>query len=267
MPYAEVNGAKIYYEIDGEGPPLLLLHGVRGTIRNWEFVHPHIREHFQTIIPELRGHGRSTELTEPCTIELFNNDMIELLKYLKIKKCIVAGHSLGGFIAQTMALDNPKYLKALILINSVPTVDVEAAMQQIELGKLAYGLESEEAVEKLLDFAFYDPEKVRNTPGMMDLILFDQKEGQRLANSHGCAQGAAAKFNVTNRVKEIKTPTLAIFGAQDKTFPLRWADFYKDNLPNVTIKIIDKTNHSVNLEQPEALVKAIVVFTNSLQRM
>ncbi len=264
MPYAEVNAAKIYYEIDGDGEPLLLIHGVRGTIRNWEFVRPHIRNHFQTIMPEIRGHGHSTELTEPSTVELFKDDMVALLDHLEIEQSIVAGHSLGGFIAQQMALDVPDRLKGLILIATAPMVDVEGAIAQIELGKLAYGLTPKEAVMKLLDFEFYNSEKIRNTPGMVDFLVFHAEESQRLANSHGSAQGAAAKFNVQDRINEIHLPTLVIFGAQDKTFPPRWADFYKENLPNVSIKLIDKTSHSIQLEQPEELVEAIAEFSNSL---
>jgi pimeloyl-ACP methyl ester carboxylesterase len=92
-------------------------------------------------MPDSRGHGRSTELTEPSTIDLYSNDMIRLLDHLKLNQSIIAGHSMGGFIAQQLALDAPTRVKALVLINTAPMVDVEGAMAQIELGKLAYGLE------------------------------------------------------------------------------------------------------------------------------
>ena len=141
MPYAEVNGTKIHYEIDGEGETLLLLHGVRGTLRNWDFLRPHLRNHFQIIMPDSRGHGESTELSEPSTMDLYRDDMIALLDKLEISKCIVAGHSMGGFIAQELALAFPDRLTGLILICTAPMVDVEGAMAQIELGKLAFGLE------------------------------------------------------------------------------------------------------------------------------
>jgi 3-oxoadipate enol-lactonase len=260
LPYEEIGDAKLYYEVDGTGEPLLLIHGVRGSIRNWQYVRPLIRQHFQTILPELRGHGRSSELTEVTKVDRFAKDFLHLLKSLKIKKCYIAGHSLGGFIAQQMALDAPECVKKLILIDAAPVVDVEAAQVQIQIGQLVYGLSPEEAIEKLLEFAFYDPEKVKETPGMMDLLLFDQHEGQRLANSHGYAQGAAASFNIQDRVSEIKVPTLVIIGAQDETFPIKWGDYYKEKLSNVKVQIIDKTDHSIQLEQPEALVQAIVDF-------
>jgi pimeloyl-ACP methyl ester carboxylesterase len=263
MPYAEVNDAKIFYEIDGEGEPLLLFHGVRGSHRNWDFLRPHLRKHFQVIMPDSRGHGKSTELTEPSTIELYTTDMLALLDHLKISKCIIAGHSMGGFIAQQMALDAPKRLTKLILICTAPKVDVEGAMAQIEIGQLAFGLEPQEAVMKLLEFEFHDPEKIRNTPGMIDFLVFIAKEGQRLANSHGSAQGACAKFNIQDRVKEIQTPTLAICAKQDKTFPCRWNNFYKENLPNVITKAIDHSSHAIQLEQPEKLTQIIANFAKT----
>ena len=260
MPYAEINDAKIYYEIDGEGEPLLLFHGVRGSHRNWDYLQPHLRKHFQIIMPDSRGHGKSTELTEPSTIELYTADMIALQDHLEISQCIVAGHSMGGFIGQQMALDVPKRLTKLILICTAPMVDVEGAMVQIEVGQLAFGLEPQEAVMKLLEFEYHDPEKIRNIPGMIDYLVFKAKEGQRLANSHGSAQGACAKFNVQDRVKEIKTPTLAIGAKQDTTFPCRWITFYEENLPNVTTKIIDHSGHSIHLEQPEKLAQIMAGF-------
>lgn len=266
LPYAEINGAKIYFEIEGSGKPLLLMHGVRGSIRNWQYVRPHIVKHFRTIFCDLRGHGRSSELTEVIKMNLFARDQIALLEYLEVDSCLVAGHSFGGFIAQYMALDAPERVKALILIATAPTVDVDAALAQIELGQLAYNPDSEDAIEKILDIAFYNPKRIRKTPGMRDLLLFDHKEGMRLAMSHGYAQGAAAGFNLLERVKEISHPTLVIIGAQDETFPLKWGHFYKEHMSKATIQIIDKSNHAIPLEQPEALVKAIVHFVKSLEK-
>jgi pimeloyl-ACP methyl ester carboxylesterase len=264
LPFAEINNAKIYYETDGKGPPLMIFHGVRGSHRNWDFLRPHLRNTFQLILPDSRGHGQSSELIEPSTIDLYSNDMIALLEHLEIDQAIIAGHSMGGFIAQEFALTAPERLRGLVLIATAPMVDVEGALAQIEIGKLAYGLEPKEAVMKLLDFEFVEPDKIRNSPEILDFLIFSAKEGIRLANSHGSAQGACAKFDIKDRVKEIKVPTLVIVGEQDKTFPPRWAEFYKDNLSNVTTKLIGQTSHSVQLEQPEKLAKAIIEFEKSL---
>jgi 3-oxoadipate enol-lactonase len=264
LPYAEINNTKIYYEVEGSGEPLMLIHGVRGSVRNWDYVRPLITKHFQTFFADLRGHGQSNELTEVTKVDTFAQDHIELLKHLEIDQCHVAGHSLGGFIAQQMALDAPSQLKSLILIDTAPTTDVEGAQAQIKLAQLAYGLSPEEAVEKSLEFAYYNPKKIRETPGMIDLLVFLQRDAQQQANSHGYAMGAAASFNIQDRVKEIKLPTLVIIGAQDDTFPVKWGDFYKEQLSNVNVQIIDESNHSVQFEQPKALVETLVEFVNTL---
>ena len=264
MPFVEVDGAKIYYEVDGTSEPLLLCHGVRGSSRNWALLRPHLRDNFKLIMPDSRGHGRSTELSEPSTMNLYSKDMIALLDHLELSQCIMAGHSMGGFIVQQIALDAPHLVKALILINTAPMVDVEGALAQIELGKLAYGLEPKEAVLKLLEFEFHDPEKIRNTPGLLDHLIHQAKESQRLANSHGSAQGACAKFNIQDRVKEIQAPTFVICCSEDKTFPCRWSDFYAKNLDKVTTKVINKSSHSVQFEQPQELARAIIEFINTL---
>jgi pimeloyl-ACP methyl ester carboxylesterase len=264
LPYAEINNTKIYYEIEGSGEPLMLIHGVRGSIRNWEYVRPLITKHFQTIFTDLRGHGQSSELTEVTKVDTFAQDHIDLLKHLEINQCHVAGHSLGGFIAQQMALDAPSKFKSLILIDTAPTTDVEGAQAQIKLAQLAYGLSPEEAVEKSLEFAFYNSKKIRKTPGLMDLLVFLQRDMQRLANSHGYAMGAAASFNIQDRVNEIKLPSLVIIAAQDETFPVKWGDFYKEHLVNVNVQIIDESNHGIQFEQPEAMVTAVVDFVQAL---
>lgn len=264
LPYAEINNTKIYYEVEGTGEPLMLIHGVRGSIRNWDYIRPLITNHFQTIFVDLRGHGQSNELTEVTKVDTFAQDHIELLKHLEIDQCHVAGHSLGGFIAQQMALDDPSPFKSLILIDTAPTTDVEGAQAQIKLAQLAYGLSPEEAVEKSLEFAYYNPKKIRETPGMMDLLVFIQRDTQRLANSHGYAMGAAASFNIQERVKEIKLPTLVIIAAQDDTFPVKWGKFYKKQLSHVNVQIIDESNHGIQFEQPKALVQKIVNFVNTL---
>lgn len=264
LPFAEINNTKIYYEVEGIGEPLMLIHGVRGSIRNWDYVRPMITKNFQTIFTDLRGHGQSNELTEVTKVDTFAQDHIELLKHLEIDQCHVAGHSLGGFIAQQMALDAPTQLKSLILIDTAPTTDVEGAQAQIKLAQLAYGLSPEEAVEKSLEFAFYNPPKIRETPGMMDLLVLLQRDAQHLANSHGYAMGAAASFNIQDRVKEIKRPTLVIIAAQDDTFPVKWGDFYQKHLSNVDVRIIEESNHSIQFEQPKALVQTIIDFVNTL---
>lgn len=264
MPYAKVGEYKIYYEIDGQGENLLLIHGFTSFVQMWEYLRPHLRKHFHLVLPELRGHGKSDKPNIHFTPEMFVQDLVGLLDELKIEKCIVAGHSLGGFIAQQMALDAPERLKALVLICTGPKVGVEAAKVWLAESQAGSGLPPKERFEKELEAKFYNPEKIRTTPGMMELLLANEAQVKTNLISHGYAAGAALPFDVEARLGEIQAPTLVIQGAQDKVFPCRVGEYFAAHIPIAVLKVIEETGHSIQLEQPEALAKTIVEFCQSL---
>lgn len=264
MPYAKVGEYKIYYEIDGQGENLLLIHGFSSFLPMWEYVRPNLRKHFRLILPELRGHGRSDKPNIHYKIEMFAQDLVGLLDELKIKGCIVAGHSLGGFVAQQMALDAPKRLKGLILICTGPKVGVEVAEAWLEESQAGFGLPPKERFEKQLEAKFFNPEKIRSTPGMMELLLADEEQVQANLVSHGYAASAALRFNIEAQLGQIQAPTLIIQCSQDKIFPCRVGEYFASHIPKAVLKVIEETGHSIQLEQPEALAKTIVDFCQSL---
>jgi 3-oxoadipate enol-lactonase len=92
VPYVKVGEYKIYYEIDGYGENLLLIHGFSSFLPMWKYLRPLLRKKFRLILPELRGHGRSDKPKIHYTIDMLSHDLVVLLDKLKIEKCIVAGH-------------------------------------------------------------------------------------------------------------------------------------------------------------------------------
>lgn len=264
MPLAHIGDVQLYYEIDGEGEDLLLIHGWNSFLPMWAYVQPHMQQHFRMILPELRGHGRSTELTTHTSIEVFAQDLVELLDVLMINSCIVAGHSLGGFIAQQIALDAPDRVRALILICTGPRIDVEAVASLNWEDQITYDLSPEEAVEKRMKFDFYNPNKLRTIPGMLELLQKDETQRQTHLVSHGYAALAPLKFNSEERLGEIHMPTLIVQCAHDPLFPIHIGEFLHTHLSNSSLRIINDTGHSIQLEQPEALVQTIIEFSKSL---
>lgn len=264
VPFAQIGDIKIHYEIEGQGDNLLLIHGVTSFIGNWRFVRPHLSKHFHLVLPDLRGHGQSDKPLTHYSVEMFAQDMIGLLDELGIERCIVAGHSLGGFISQQVTLDAPKRVRALILICTAPRVDVEAAMAQVQVSQQLHGLPPEQVIEKQLELYYENPDELRSTPGMIETLKKDINQSQENLVSHGYAQGAAVAFNVEGRLDEIQAPTLIIQCAQDKTFPLRWGEYLRDHIPNATLRVINKTSHSIQMEQPEKLAQAIAEFCKSI---
>lgn len=108
MPYAKVNGIKIYYEIYGEGYPLLLIGGLGSQIQSWAVQVPIYSKHFQVIVFDNRGAGKSDKPDVPYTTELMADDASMLLDALGIESAHIAGKSMGGMIGQWLAIKNPQ---------------------------------------------------------------------------------------------------------------------------------------------------------------
>lgn len=117
--YAPVNGIKLYYEVYGEGKPIVLLHGAFYTIgMNWSDLIPELSKTRKVIAIEMQGHGHSPYSERKLSITTLANDVVKLMDYLKIDSADVAGYSMGGSVAYQFAADYPQRLNKLIIITS-----------------------------------------------------------------------------------------------------------------------------------------------------
>jgi pimeloyl-ACP methyl ester carboxylesterase len=117
--YAPVNGTKIYYEVYGEGKPIVLLHGAFYTIEmNWGAVIPELSKNRKIIAIELQGHGHSPFSERKLDIVTLAQDVEEVMNYLKIDSADIAGYSMGGSVAYQFAIQYPKRLRKLVIISS-----------------------------------------------------------------------------------------------------------------------------------------------------
>ena len=117
--YAPVNGIKVYYEVYGEGRPLVLLHGAFYTIQmNWAELIPELSKTRKVIAIEMQGHGHTPYSDRKLSITTLASDVEKLMDYLKIDSADVAGFSMGGSIAYQFAVQSPKRLRRLVIISS-----------------------------------------------------------------------------------------------------------------------------------------------------
>ena len=117
--YAPVNGIKVYYEVYGEGKPLVLLHGAFYTIdMNWEQLIPELSKTRKVIAIEMQGHGHSPFSDRELSITTLASDVEKVMDYLKIDSADVAGFSMGGSVAYQFAVQSPKRLRKLVIISS-----------------------------------------------------------------------------------------------------------------------------------------------------
>src|SRR6187455_1934178 len=117
--YAPVNGIKVYYEVYGEGKPLVLLHGAFYTIDlNWEQLIPELSKTRKVIAIEMQGHGHSPFSDRELSITALASDVEKVMDHLKIDSADVAGYSMGGSVAYQFAVQSPKRLRKLVIISS-----------------------------------------------------------------------------------------------------------------------------------------------------
>src|SRR3954470_3023245 len=115
VPKASIGDAEIYYEEHGKGEPLLLVSGLGGTAAYWKPNLPALSAKYRVIVHDHRGAGQSTHSKIRYTVDQMTDDTVKLMDHLKIDSAHLVGHSTGGAIGQTMAIEHPKRLKSMVL--------------------------------------------------------------------------------------------------------------------------------------------------------
>ncbi|NUT30990.1 MAG: alpha/beta fold hydrolase [Streptomyces sp.] len=254
MPQLEVDGAALTYDDegprDGDGVPLVFVHGWTADRHRWDHQLAHFSEQRRVVRLDLRGHGESTG-AGVRTVDALAADVLALLDHLKIERFVIIGHSMGGMIAQTIALSHPERVERMVLVNSI-------AKMAFSRGRALLMAASTLAPFKLfvtanIQRAFapgHPREEIReyirasaDTPREVVMTLY----------------GAMRAFDVLDRVGEIRTPTLMVHGYHDIQLPvsqlLRMAKAY----PDAVIRIVD-AGHELPVEKPAELTTALDRF-------
>jgi pimeloyl-ACP methyl ester carboxylesterase len=126
MPIESLNGVQIYFEVQGSGDPVLVLHGFSGCSQDWATLTPEFRAGRQLIIPDLRGHGRSTPLDKPFRHDVAARDMIALLDHLGLATFKGLGVSGGGNVLLHLATLQPERVKAMVLVSATSYFPAQA---------------------------------------------------------------------------------------------------------------------------------------------
>src|SRR5438552_3546378 len=130
---ATINGIQIYYEVRGEGEPLILLHGGGGIGANWELVFKEPPKGYQLVIPDLRGHGRSTNPSMEFTFRQLAQDLFALMDHLGIERFKTIGLSLGAKTLLHVATQQPSRVEAMVLVSATPYFPEQARAMMRQL--------------------------------------------------------------------------------------------------------------------------------------
>ena len=265
MPKATANGIELHYEIHGKGLPLVLISGIGYTKWQWHRMLPFLARHFRLITFDNRGVGESDKPEGPYTAHMLAADTVGLLDALGIEKAAVLGHSMGGFIAQAMALEFPHKVEKLILCSTnfggprhVPVtpeaMKVLTDVSSDPLTRFRNGL----VISTAPGWAENNPDMIQRWVEWRVANPIEPAPYQaQLAIGLGLLQEAAA---FENQLPRIKVPTLILFGEHDKVVPPANATLLAEKIADSKVVILPEAGHFFPIEVPKAAAQAVIDF-------
>ena len=223
MPYAAVHGLNMYYEVHGEGPPLLLLHGGTGSIpEKWI---PFFTTHFQVIAPEQMGHGRTADLVDrPFHYHDLAEDTVELMRQLGIGSAVIVGYSDGGIIGLDMAIHHPERVMKLAVTGVNARTDGYTAENQEWVQ--SFDPADESASD---DYARLSPNGADHWPTFLKRLK---------------PMWSAEPSFTTQELQSIKAPTLLVIGDHDIVTPEHAVEMFRA-IPGAQLCVVPSAGHGV----------------------
>jgi len=258
----QVNGASLHVQVEGEGTPVVLLHGLGSSGVEWEHVAPQLSRRHRLIVPDTRGHGRSEKPPGPYRVPMFSGDTAAVLDHLGVKGAHVAGLSMGGMIAFQLAVDRPDLVRSLTIINSGPALVPRTFLQRYALWQRVFLLRwfGPRAWAKVLASRLFpkpDQEALRRQT--------IERFGGNPRAPYLAATRALIGWSVLDRVKEIACPVLVIGSDRDySTTEVKRA--YMALLKDARLVEIRDSGHAATSDQPGQVLAAMEAFLDAVER-
>lgn len=249
MPYLGTAECDLFFTIKrgaDEGPILVLVHGAGGSRLHWP---PGLRRLTGATVYtlDLPGHGRSEG--KGCeTIPCYASVVAAFLDAADLERVTVVGHSMGGAIAQTLALDRSSRVSAIALIATGARLRVAPSILE------TIQQDFERAVDLITRYAW--------SPGVDASLMGLGQDALRETGPEVLLNDflACDRFDVMDRLHEIQVPALVVSGTADKLTPTKYAHFLEERIPNARLVTVDGAGHMVMLERPEVVTEAIRDF-------
>jgi 3-oxoadipate enol-lactonase len=255
-PRLSVGDAELHYEVMGQGDPVLLVHGLGSSLRDWEHQVETLARRHTVIAVDLRGHGASCKPPGPYSMTLFARDVATLLDALGARPVHVCGISLGGMVACQLAVDFPERVRSLAIINSGPAFPGRTLK-----GKLAIwtrfamirwkGLPALGAMVAGKLFPKPEQETLRRT--------FVERFGANDPAAYEATLRAIAAFDVSGRMASVRCPVLVVSGDRDYT-PVSAKRAYLPLLTDARLVVIEDSGHASPMDQPAKVNEQLLRF-------
>jgi pimeloyl-ACP methyl ester carboxylesterase len=251
MPTIETSHGAIYYadqrRDDAQHPPLLLIHGAGGSRLDW----PRELRRLNALVIDLPGHGKSGG-TGSDTIEAYTQTISAFLQALDVPRAVLGGHSMGGAISMTLALEQPQQVAGLLLVGTGAKLKVHA--------KILDNIQKEQdKVGSLLKTWMWGVHTLEDTR-QRGYEMFMQIDPHVVYRDYL----ACNRFDIRDRLHEITAPTLVIGGSNDRMTPLHYSEYLRDHIPGAELVVIEGGGHLMALEDPEQVSTAVERWLNTL---
>ena len=251
------NGIRLNYVDEGHGDPILFLHGLGSCGDDWILQTPVFAGEYRLIAPDLRGHGRSSKPAGPYSTALFAADVAALLEALGVERAHVVGLSLGGLVAQQLAIDFPRRVRSLTLINTFAHLLSGSVIELARLlrrGLLSLALPMERNAHLVARRLFPYPQQAE----------LRRYAAQRLAQNDRAAYRASVaairRFDSRRHLGRIAGPALIVTGDRDRTVPFSRQRELAHGIRGARWEIVRDSGHATPIDQPDAFNSLLCAF-------
>jgi pimeloyl-ACP methyl ester carboxylesterase len=255
---------KLAWERHGSGEPLLLIHGLGYARWGWEPVLPGLAERFDVVLFDNRGIGESDAPPGPYTVAEMAADAVQVLDEAGIARAHVVGTSLGGMIAQELALAHPERVDRLVLACTTPGGPKAHPMPQVTVALMAEAatLEPAVALRRFVENALA-PATVSAHPELVDRIMAHRLATAQEPAAWAAQAAAGVGFDAYDRLGALAAPTQVVTGTEDVVVDPRNSELLCRLLPNAFASEAPGCGHLFFWERPAAFVRGLTSFLGS----
>jgi pimeloyl-ACP methyl ester carboxylesterase len=254
----EVVGTAVNYVEMGEGPPLVLVHGLSGAWQNWLEQIPRFSAAHRVIALDLPGFGGSPMPPWRISIPAYGRFLRDFCERLGIDRCALVGNSMGGFIATEVAIGNPERVERLVLVSAAGITWARARREPAaviaRIGRAGApvllrfqksGIRRPGLRQRVFQGVFHDPNSLRRE------VLWENFVPAMQSPGYYDALTTLWGYDIRDRLEEIEVPTLIVWGRNDRVVPVPAALSYKKRIgANAELEIFDRCGHVPQLERP-----------------
>ncbi|MFA6923974.1 MAG: alpha/beta hydrolase [Bacteroidales bacterium] len=266
MPYQTINfkGAKINFCENGNGNAIVLLHGFTESLEIWNNFTEKLSEKYKVITIDLPGHGKSECIAEVHTMELMADCVKAVLEFLNVKKCVMFGHSMGGYVTLAFTKKFPEMINGFGLFHSSAFADTPEAKEN---RKRAIEIIRKNHKDYLNQFIpdLFAPENVERLKPEIERLKINASEQMTAEGITAAQLGMLERKDYSDLLSETNVPVFFIFGKKDKRIPFEKAAM-QINLPKHSEVTILDCGHMGYLEAPEETLHSIKSFAEMIYR-